>query len=747
MANMAVFATLLYFLVKLGKSLEVTKNIPVISDSYNSIYNQIRELVQHNITHPLAILLLQIITIIFFARTFGFIFTKIGLPSVIGEIFAGLFLGPSFLGQWAPEFTDFIFPLSSLDNLQLLSKLGLVLFMFVIGMELDLKILKNKLNDAIIISHSGIFLSFLLGVFLAYHMYDAYTKEGVSFMSFALFMGTSLSITAFPILARIIHERNLTKTKLGVLVITSAAIDDITGWCILASVIAFVNAGDVTTALFTITLALIFVLIMLKIVQPFFKKLGEIYSNKEALSINVVAAVYGVLLISSFITEIIGIHVLFGAFIAGVIMPPSANFRRIMIEKTESVSLSLLLPLFFVYTGLRTQINLLNDASALQTTLLIILLAIGGKIMGAGLASRFIGQTWKSSLSVGVLMSTRGLMELVVLNIGYDFGILSPEVFTMMIVMILSTTLLSGPMLSLVALMFKNEKDESTSELKKQHFRILLSFANPTSGKKLARISNILSGFSKSSTDITALHVTPNTDINQYQLDEYEKESFKFIKAESKKLGLTIKPVYKVNNNVNDEILNDANSGNYDLLLIGAGQSLFEGTLLGQVIGITASALQPEKLLGSLLGKGSLFKGNKFLDDKNTQFITSSKIPVGLFIDNKLDTIEHVLFIISSVSDVFLFFYAKKVIRNSSVNISFVDYNGIIESNFDIKEEINALRQISSNSVELISKNNWNPAMFDNYNLVIAGLDSYEKISEGLSDSELNHASLLLIRP
>jgi Kef-type K+ transport system membrane component KefB len=747
MANMAVFATLLYFLVKLGKSLEVTKNIPVISDSYNSIYNQIRELVQHNITHPLAILLLQIITIIFFARTFGFIFTKIGLPSVIGEIFAGLFLGPSFLGQWAPEFTDFIFPLSSLDNLQLLSKLGLVLFMFVIGMELDLKILKNKLNDAIIISHSGIFLSFLLGVFLAYHMYDAYTKEGVSFMSFALFMGTSLSITAFPILARIIHERNLTKTKLGVLVITSAAIDDITGWCILASVIAFVNAGDVTTALFTITLALIFVLIMLKIVQPFFKKLGEIYSNKEALSINVVAAVYGVLLISSFITEIIGIHVLFGAFIAGVIMPPSANFRRIMIEKTESVSLSLLLPLFFVYTGLRTQINLLNDASALQTTLLIILLAIGGKIMGAGLASRFIGQTWKNSLSVGVLMSTRGLMELVVLNIGYDFGILSPEVFTMMIVMILSTTLLSGPMLSLVALMFKNEKDESTSELKKQHFRILLSFANPTSGKKLARISNILSGFSKSSTDITALHVTPNTDINQYQLDEYEKESFKFIKAESKKLGLTIKPVYKVNNNVNDEILNDANSGNYDLLLIGAGQSLFEGTLLGQVIGITASALQPEKLLGSLLGKGSLFKGNKFLDDKNTQFITSSKIPVGLFIDNKLDTIEHVLFIISSVSDVFLFFYAKKVIRNSSVNISFVDYNGIIESNFDIKEEINALRQISSNSVELISKNNWNPAMFDNYNLVIAGLDSYEKISEGLSDSELNHASLLLIRP
>lgn len=746
MGNLAVFTGLLYFLVKLGKSLEVTKKIPVIADSYNSIYNQIYELVQHNITHPLAILLLQIITIIFFARTFGFIFTKIGLPSVIGEILAGLFLGPSFLGSWAPEFTDFLFPVSSLDNLQLLSKLGLVLFMFVIGMELDLKVLKTKANEALIISHSGILLSFLLGVSLAYYLYDNYVKEGISFLSFALFIGASMSITAFPILARIIHERNLTKTKLGILVITSAAIDDITGWCILASVIAFVNAGNIASAVFTITLAIIFVLIMIKVVQPFLKKLGEIFSHKEALSINVVAAVFGIMLISAFITEIIGVHVLFGAFLAGVIMPPSVNFRKIMIEKTESVSLSLLLPLFFVYTGLRTEINLLNDASLIKITLFVILLAIGGKFVGASLASRYIGQNWRNSLSIGALMSTRGLMELVILNIGYDFGILSPEIFTVMIVMILATTLLTGPMLNLINFAFKADKEEQQVTAK-QNFRILLSFASPTSGKKLARISNILSGFSKSSTDITALHVTPNTDINQYQLDEYEKESFKLIKAESKKLGLTIKPVYKVNNNVNDEIISDANSGNYDLLLIGAGQSLFEGTLLGQVIGITASALQPEKLLGSLLGKGSLFKGNKFLDDKNTQFITSSKIPVGLFIDNKLDTIEHVLFIISSVSDVFLFFYAKKVIRNSSVNISFVDYNGIIESNFDIKEEINALRQISSNSVELISKNNWNPAMFDNFNLVIAGLDSYEKISEGLSDSELNHASLLLIRP
>ena len=740
------FALIIYFVLKNGKLLEGGKNVSVVTHQYSTIYDQIKDLVTHNITHPLAILLLQIITIIFFARTFGFLLSQVGQPSVIGEIFAGIFLGPSIMGMWFPEFNSYLFPPSSLGNLQFLSQVGLVLFMFVIGMELDLKILKTKANDAIVISHASIIVPFAFGMFLAYYLYKDFAPENINFISFGLFMGTAMSITAFPVLARIIHERNLTKTKLGSMALTCAAADDISAWCILATVIAIVKAGSIAASLFTIILTLLFVLVMLKIVQPFLKKMGEIYTNKENMSLNIVAAIFGVLLISSFVAEIIGIHALFGAFLAGVIMPPSVNFRKIMIEKTESVSMGLLLPLFFVFTGLRTQISLLNEGHLWQTCLLIISVAVAGKFIGSSFSARFVGQSWGDSLAIGALMNTRGLMELVVLNIGYDLGILSPEIFAMMVIMALVTTVMTGPSLDLIDYFFKQDKDVQSGSAKK-NFRILLSFANPVSGKKLARISYILSGYSKSTTDITALHVTPNTDINQYQLDEYEKESFKLIKAESKKLGLTIKTVYKVNNNVNDEILNDANSGNYDLLLIGAGQSIFEGTLLGQVIGITASALQPEKLLGSLIGKGSLFKGNKFLDDKNTQFITSSKIPVGLFIDNKLENIENVLIIISSVSDVFLFFYAKKIIRNSSVNISIVDYNGIIESNFDLKEEVNSLRQISSNAVDLISKNDWQPGMFDNYHLVIAGLDSYEKISESLNDSELNQASMLLIRP
>ncbi|MDZ4664609.1 MAG: cation:proton antiporter [Bacteroidota bacterium] len=743
---LVVFSLSLYLLINNGKDLEQSKVIHKSINEGLSIYDQISELVKHNITHPLAILLLQIVTIIFFARTFGFIFGKIGLPSVIGEIFAGLFLGPSFMGSWLPEFNAYLFPMQSLGNLQFLSQVGLVLFMFVIGMELDLKVLKNKANDALIISHTGIFFSFLLGIGLSYSIYDSFAPPNVGFISFALFMGTAMSITAFPVLARIIHERNLTKTKLGSLTITSAAIDDLTAWCILATVIAIVNAGSIAASMFTISLAVIYVFVMIKFVQPFLKKMGEIYSHKEVLSLNVVGAVFGILLISAFLAEIIGIHALFGAFLAGVIMPPSANFRKILIEKTESVSLGLLLPLFFVFTGLRTKISLLNEGHLWQTAFYIISLAVAGKFIGATVAAKFVGQSWRNSLSMGALMNTRGLMELVVLNIGYDLGILSPEIFAMMVIMALVTTLMTGPLLDLINFAFKKDKEE-TNEVKKKNFRILLSFASPAGGRKLLRLVNIITGYTKSTTEITALHVTPNTDINQYQLDEYEKESFKLIKAESNKIGLPIKTSYKVNNNVNDEILNDANSGNFDLLIVGAGQSLFEGTLLGKVIGITASALQPERLIGSLIGKSSVFKGNKLLDDKTSQFIKNSKIPVGVFFDHKLETIESVLIVISSVSDVFLFFYAKKIIRNSPANITILDHKGLIESNFDLKEEVNGLEHLSSNTVQLISKSAWGDNLLNDYQLLLASVDSYDDFSESVTIDNPKNLSLLLIRP
>ena len=742
-----VFVIILYFLLNHAKGLEAGRDVvQKVSNPNESILYHFTETIKHNVTNPMAILLLQILTIIFTSRTFGFLFNKIGQPTVIGEIVAGLFLGPSFVGSWFPEFNTFLFPKASLGNLEFLSHIGLILFMFVIGMELDLKLIKERAADATVISHLGIVIPFGCGVATSYFIYTEFCPPTVSFLSFSLFMGIALSIAAFPVLARIMHERNLTKTKFGVFVITCAAIDDITAWCVLAVVIAIVKAGSFTSSIFTILLAIGYLFAMIKLVQPFLKKIGQVYSNKESLSMNVVAVIFGILLISSFASEIIGIQALFGAFIAGIIMPPSINFRRLLIEKMESVSMGLLMPLFFVFTGLRTQIGLLNDSHLWGTCFILIGVAIAGKFGGTTLITKLSGHSWKDSLSLGVLMNTRGLIQLVVLNIGYDLGIISPQIFAMMVIMALFTTFMTGPSLDLINFIFRKDVEEVITKAK-QKFRILLSFANPQSGKKLARVANLISGYSKNSTEITALHVTPSSDINQYQLAEYEKESFKPIKAEASKIGLSIQTSYKVSNDVSEEILSDANSGAYDLMLVGVGQSVFEGTLLGQFIGITANALSPDKLLGTLTGRSNIFKTQNILDEKSNAFIHNSKIPVGIFIDHEMDQVESVLLPIVSISDVFLLFYAKKIIKNSNVSITVVDYNGLIEANTEIKEEISNLENYAPNTMQLISRKNWDIVSIYNYNLIILSIDGFNVFSKDIVMGEKETPSFLLIRP
>ncbi|MGZ4117122.1 MAG: cation:proton antiporter domain-containing protein, partial [Bacteroidia bacterium] len=606
------FLLLMYWIVQTGKPLEADKTIKSITENPSfDFLGMFKTTVQNNVTHPLAILLLQIIVIIITARTFGFLFNKIGQPTVIGEVVAGIFLGPSIMGMWFPQYSEFLFPKASLATLQYFSQIGLMLFMFVVGMELDLKVLKTKAKDAVIISHASIIVPYTLGMCLAYFIYEEFAPANINFLSFSLFMGIAMSITAFPVLARIIQERGMTKTKLGAIAITCAAADDITAWCILAAVIAIVKAGSFSSSLFTIILALGYVFVMLKIVQPFVKKIGEVYSNKETLSLNIVAVIFGILLISSFITEVIGIHALFGAFIAGVIMPQSFSFRRILTEKVEYVALGLLLPLFFAFSGLRTQIGLLNDSHSWGICALIILIAIVGKFGGSMFAARFVGQSWRDSIAIGALMNTRGLVELIVLNIGYDLGVLSPVVFAMMVLMALITTFMTGPALDLINYFSKHDDKSKTI---KQKFRILVSFGNPQTGKRMIKIANLLAG--ASNTQITALHITPSSDINKFNAEEYEKESFKPIRSEANKLGIDIKTIYKASNDVSDEILNSANEGQYDLLIVGAGQSVFQGSFLGRLIGLTAKALNPEKLINSISGKNSLIESQTMIDER-----------------------------------------------------------------------------------------------------------------------------------
>ncbi len=405
---------------------------------------------EENAKHPLSLLLMQILVILVASRVFSLLLTFLGQQSVIGEILAGIFLGPSVLKVISPDFFNFLFPTNSLGTLQFLSQIGLAFFMFIIGMELDLKIIRSKARDALFVSNVSIAIPFVLGVSLAYYLFDSYAPSGVGFLAFSLFIGISVSITAFPVLARILQERGMTKTPVGSMALICAATDDVSAWCILAAVIAIAKAGAITNALFTIILAMLFVTIMLALVKPFLAKVSSRNHNMDDPGKLAVAFSFFTLLGSAYIAELIGIHALFGSFLAGVIMPQNILFKQKITEKLEDVSVLVLLPIFFAFTGLRTQIGLLNDAHAWTAFGFILLVAVGGKFGGSTFAAKFAGQTWKNSLSLGALMNTRGLMELIVLNIGYDLGILTPQIFAMMVLMALATTLMTGPCLNLI---------------------------------------------------------------------------------------------------------------------------------------------------------------------------------------------------------------------------------------------------------------------------------------------------------
>lgn len=404
---------------------------------------------QHALQHPLALLLLQIIVIVLVARIFGRLAQFIKQPAVVGEMIAGICLGPSLLGWLWPGSGQFLFPAESLKSLQFLSQIGLAFFMFIVGMELDAGNVKHKAHDAIMISHASIVFPFFLGVSLAYYIYPSFAPAHVSFLSFALFMGIAMSITAFPVLARIVQERRLTGTPLGTLAITCAAADDITAWCLLAAVVAIAKAGSLVGTLITLGSALLFVGIMMYLVKPWLnKKLRQLIGAAKPKA--AVALVFLVVLMSAWVAEVIGIHALFGAFMAGVIMPADSTVKDLLTDKVEDVSVLLLLPIFFAFTGLRTQIGLLGQGQLWTIFGLIMLVAVGGKLGGSTLTAKLMGQSWTDAVAIGALMNTRGLMELIVLNLGYDLGILSPEIFAMLVLMALATTFMTGPLLDLV---------------------------------------------------------------------------------------------------------------------------------------------------------------------------------------------------------------------------------------------------------------------------------------------------------
>ena len=739
------FTALIFWIVSKGKILESGRNV-VSPTSNGDYFNQFLDSITHNLQHPLAILLLQIITIIIVARVFGWIFRKIGQPSVIGEIIAGIFLGPSLVGMYFPEYSALLFPTESLGNLQFLSQIGLILFMFVVGMELDLKVLKNKANDAVVISHASIIFPFALGIGLSYFVYNQFAPEGVEFLSFSLFMGIAMSITAFPVLARIVQERGIHKTKLGAIVITCAAADDITAWCILAAVIAIVKAGTFASSMYVILLALVYVLAMLFVVKPFLKKVGDLYATRDNLSKPVVAIFLLTLIISSYLSEVIGIHALFGAFLTGAIMPDITKIRNIIIEKVEDIALILLLPLFFVFTGLRTQIGLINDPYLWKITGFIILVAVVGKFFGSALAARFVGQNWRDSLTIGALMNTRGLMELVVLNIGYDLGVLSSEIFTMMVIMALVTTFMTGPAIDVINYIFKRKEVIIPKEISNSAFKILISFGNNEKGKSLLRLANSFVKKQKENTNITALHLSLSDEMHAYNLEEYEQEAFEPILLESKTINQEITTIFKATVDIETDITDIATKGNFDLVLVGLGKSIFEGTLLGKVLGFTTRIINPDRLLDKFTGKEGLFHNSPF-DDRTRLIISKSKMPLGILIDKDFSEVNDVFVPIFSAEDAFLIDYAEKLIYNSNSKITVLDIEDQVKNNAEIETEIKTLKHTYPENIAVLNENNMKAGFLAQQNLMIISLESWKKLVDSQSVWLSTVPSVLIIKP
>ena len=739
------FTALMYWIIIKGKHLEAAKTIET-PESGNGSWSDFLAAIQHNFQDPLAILLAQIITIILVARVFGWVFKKIGQPSVIGEIIAGIVLGPSLVGLYFPEFSAALFPVESLGNLKFLSQIGLILFMFVIGMELDLKVLKNKANEAVVISHASIVIPFALGIGLSYFVYNQFAPEGVTFLSFSLFMGIALSITAFPVLARIVQERGIHKTKLGAIVITCAAADDITAWCILAVVIAIVKAGTFVSSLYIIMLAVLYVLAMIFIVKPFLKRIGDLYGSKDTIIKPVVAIFFLVLILSSYATEVIGIHALFGAFMAGAIMPDVPKFRTIFIEKVEDVALILLLPLFFVFTGLKTEIGLLNDPYLWKVTGFIILVAVVGKFLGSALAAKFVGQSWRDSLTIGALMNTRGLMELIVLNIGLELNVLTPEVFTMMVIMALVTTFMTGPALDLINYIFKTKDGDDTAEPTNDNkYRILISFGNNEKGKSLLRLANGLMKKQKDTSSITVMHLSLSDEVHVCNIEDKEKNSFHSIIEESQLLKQDITTVFKATVDVETEIANVANQGDYDLLLIGLGKSIFEGTILGKVIGLTTRIINPDRLIDKFTGKEGLFENSPF-DERTRQIISRTKMPIGILIDKELQQVSRVFIPIFSSEDSFLIDYAQKLIYNNNSEIVLLDVNGYLNTNFVMKSAIDSLEQKYPNNIGLIADKIVRKEFLDQQDLMLISIGSWKQLVDSRSTWLSSVPSVLILK-
>ena len=745
-----VFGGLMYFIIKEGEARQIQEAISVSNEAPHDLkegFFVFKDLLMHHVESFIGILLLQIIVILITCRLFGWLFAKMQQPTVIGEIVAGIVLGPSVLGHLLPSVSAFLFPLDSLQNINMLSQFGLILFMFAIGMELNITEVRQKLKETILISHTSTIFPFFLGMVTAYFLYNKYAYESTPFLSFALFVSIALSITAFPVLARIIQEKGLTKTHLGTISLASAANGDITAWCLLAVVVAIAQAGSMLSAIYNIGFSFIYLLLMFTVIRPFLRMIGHIYHNKEVVDKGLVAFMFLLLIVSSYLTEILGLHALFGAFVAGVVMPDNIKFRKIMTEKVEDVSLALFLPLFFVSTGLRTEIGLLNSPELWYMCGIFILVAIIGKFGGSLVAARFVGETWKDSLYIGALMNTRGLMELVVLTIGYDMKILTPPIFVMLVLMTLVTTFMTTPLISFIQFCYQVFGKYKSHKVEWQQpqpgvFKVLLSFGRASNGQVMLDVAHQMFAHTKDKLEITALHLTVGSDVNPLHTDNFEEVSFGHILYGAQKLNIPLKTRYEVSNNAGQDICEIANKEGYDFLLVGAGISLSD--LPNDIAANQYRTSFYDKFLRHFKAPESWFYPGELLKDKTKMFIEQSLCPVGVFVNRKFVKASNTLIVIHFAEDLFLLNYADHLKQTTGSDLIILNLMSNEAKDIDlVTQRLFEYTELQHKAI-VYNGNKLTQSVLSAYNFMLISYNTWNLLSE-VSNEELQKMPSTLI--
>lgn len=539
---------------------------------------------------PMLLLLVQVGVIIALARAMGLLFARMRQPQVIGEMLAGILLGPTLLGAIATP--NPLFPESSIGNLETLSQFGVVLFLFLVGLEFDPGHIRGRGRAAAAISGTSVAVPFAMGFGLAYLMKPIFSADQqANMLPSALFLGAAISVTAFPVLARILAEQNLTRTRIGVITIAAAAFNDVIAWVLLAVVVAMVPTSEGNGGMSPwarLGLAMVFVGLMIFAVRPLLKRVEAVFDRQGRLSQNLLAAVFLVVMFAAAATEGIGVHALFGAFIAGTVMPKKSAFVRELTDKLEDFTVIVLLPLFFAYAGLKTDLRTIFDGGGGMYMALVIGVACAGKFFGAAVPALLTGHTARESLSIGALMNTRGLMELIILTIGLQLDVITPQLFGIMVVMALLTTGMTAPLLALINP--RTAADAALAEpVDRREYSVLIPVARPDSGGPLLRAAAMIAGNDPARSRVVALHLnSPESHESLQQRDESAVDpaprSLTPLMQSARDLKVSVRVLSFTSRDVPSDIARVARHEKSDLILMGYHMPVFSRAILGGTV-------------------------------------------------------------------------------------------------------------------------------------------------------------------